>query len=101
MSRRTHTLDILEPFADAIFDGRKTFEVRGTKHGIQVGDHVTFRVVRKGALFSWPVEHPLNGLRYEVAYILSGWGVEPDHIAFSIRRVESRRDQMEKGAAHA
>lgn len=88
MKRRTHTLDILEPFADAIFDGRKTFEVRGTKHGIKVGDLVTFRVVRKGAFLTKPVDHPINGLRYEVAYILSGWGIEPDHIAFSIRPVE-------------
>lgn len=88
MSRNTHVLDIVEPFANAVHDGRKTFEIRNTKHGIQVGDLIKFRVVHKGMLFSWPVNHPLDSRTFEVAYILSGWGVQPDHVAFSIKPVD-------------
>lgn len=85
MSAYRHTLDIYEQFADAIYDGRKTFEIRNVRRGIQVGDKIRFNVIRKGGLFTLNVDHPLNELLFEVVYLLPGWGLNDDHVAFSIR----------------
>lgn len=78
---RTHELKIFEIYADAIISGEKTFEIRKNDRGFQKGDCVKFQAVdRYGA-----VDHPINGRVYSITYVLNGWGLAADWVAFSIK----------------
>ncbi len=79
---RTHELKILKPFADAVFAREKTFEVRKNDRGFQKGETVKFRVIDGDGRY---IDHPLNDVKYKITYVLSGWGVEPDHVVFGIK----------------
>ena len=80
-----HDLKIDRRFADAIHEGRKTFEVRRNNRGFNAGDRVRFTVVKPGAAFVLPCDdHPLNGAVYRITYVLSGWGIEEGYVVFSI-----------------
>ena len=79
---RQHELKILKPFADAVFAREKTFEVRKNDRGFQKGETVKFRVIDGDGRY---IDHPLNDVKYKITYVLSGWGVEPDHVVFGIK----------------
>lgn len=81
----THDLKIQKQFADAVLNGRKTFEVRRNDRGYNAGDLVKFTVVEQGAAFNLRCGgHPLNGAVYRIGYVLSGWGLKNGFVAFSI-----------------
>ena len=61
---RTIDKKILEPFADAILSGEKTFEVRKNDEGYQKGDIIRFKVM-SSEYFTEP-SHPLNKKKYEI-----------------------------------
>ena len=83
-----HELKINKPFADAVLDGRKTFEVRKNDRGFNAGDLVRFEVVEHGVATTFRCEdHQLNGEMYRIGYVLSGWGLEDGYVAFSIAHV--------------
>lgn len=86
----THEIKILEEFADAVYAGDKTFEVRKNDRGYQKGDIVKFEVRREGNSFTLPArEHPLNGKEYQITYVFSGWGIEEGYVVFGIKPVEA------------
>ena len=85
---RTHELKILKPFADAVFAREKTFEVRKNDRGFQKGDTVKFRVIDGDGRY---IFHPLNSEKFMITYVLSGWGVKPDHVVFGIKEREVLR----------
>ena len=81
---------ILEPFADAVLSGEKTFEIRKNDEGYQKGDIIRFKVM-SSECFTNP-SHPLNDSRYEITYVLSGWGLKEDYCVFGIKPwLEGRR----------
>ena len=83
-----HELKIEKQFADAVLDGRKTFELRKNDRGFNAGDLVRFEVVEHGVAFTFRCDdHPLNGEVYRIGYVLSGWGLEEGYVAFSIAPV--------------
>ena len=82
MKSRCHELKILKSFADAVYDNEKTFEVRKNDRGFQRGDTVKFCVIDGDGRY---IDHPLNGEKYKITYVLSGWGIEPDHVVFGIK----------------
>ena len=83
-----HELKIEKQFADAVLDGRKTFELRKNDRGFNAGDLVRFEVVEHGVAFTFlRDDHPLNGEMYRIGYVLSGWGLEEGYVAFSIAPV--------------
>ena len=83
----THELKILECFADAVFCGEKTFEVRyNGDRGFQKGDTILFIVVDKSGIKN--IHHPLNSLTYRITYVLSGYGLKEDHVVFGIKCAE-------------
>lgn len=95
----THDLKIERQFADAVHEGRKTFEVRRNDRGFNAGDRIRFNVVEQGAAFAFAVGgHPLNGAVYRITYVLSGWGLEDGYVAFSI---EPDREQPAGVTDHA
>ena len=78
-----HTLKIEKSFADAILCGDKNFEIRrNDDRGFQKGDEVVFQTVEKGL----STGHPLNGAVYEITYVMSGFGLQPNWVVFGIRR---------------
>lgn len=90
-----HELKIEKQFADAVLDGRKTFEVRRNDRGFNAGDLVRFEVVEQGAAFVLRCgNHPLNGEVYRIGYVLSGWGLEDGYVAFSIAPVYGELSEM-------
>lgn len=78
-----HELKIYKQFADAIINGDKTFEVRKNTRGFQAGDTVTFELKP-------PTEtpHPIESKKYEIAYVMSGYGIEPNYVVFGIDEIE-------------
>lgn len=77
-----HNIKILEPFADAILSGDKTFEVRENDRGYQKGDRVKFTAVTE---LQVPFSHPIEALTYEITYVLSGWGIKDGWVVFGIK----------------
>jgi len=89
----THRIRIRESFADAVYDGRKTFEVRFNDCGYQSGDTVEFKVVDDSDSCENPT-HPLNRARYDITYVLPGWGLREGFVAFGIKPSGDGHPQM-------
>lgn len=83
---KTHKIKLDIGFADAVLSGDKCFEVRINDRGYQKGDLVRFKVVDGGCSVAW---HDLNDVVFEITYVLAGWGISPNYVAFGIRRVEN------------
>lgn len=82
-----HAIKIHENYAEPVFIGEKTFEVRENDRGYQRGDLIDFTVVDD---FGQKVlSHPLNDTRYEITYVLGSFvGLADGYVAFGIREVE-------------
>lgn len=81
-----HKIKILESFADAVYRGYKTFEVRKNDRGYQKGDLVQFTVLYDSDKCEM-ISHPLMKQTYEITYVLAGWGIEDGYVVFGIRKV--------------
>ena len=82
---KTHTIKIIDDFADAVASGDKTFEIRKNDRGYQKGDFVRFVVVDKSGI---EIKHPLCEWRkhtYEITYVINGWGLENGYVVFGIK----------------
>lgn len=77
-----HNIKIQYPYADAIINRRKTFEVRLNDRGYNVGDTIQFRVM-DGSI---DMPHKLNNEEYEITYVHSGLGLEKGFVVFGIRQ---------------
>ena len=87
--RTIHELKLSINFCDAVYSGIKTFELRKNDRGYQTSDLVRFTPVKfdeTEPTARFP-EHPISGKLYEITYVLSGWGLQPDCVAFGIREV--------------
>ena len=82
----THNIKIRESFAEAVFQGIKTFEVRKNDRGYQKGDFVYFTVLHDSDGLEM-TNHPLSKLYYEITYVLNGWGIEDGYVVFGIKRL--------------
>lgn len=84
-----HEIKIEDQFADAVFYGDKTFEVRYNDRGYNKGDIVRFLVMDSQRIIpGYITAHPLHGAQYQITYVLSGWGIKDDYVCFGIRPVE-------------
>ena len=81
----THELKIYKEYADAIISGEKTFELRLNDRHYHEGDMVKFIEVSAGR----PVEHPITEKLYKITYLISGWGLKDDWVAFSIKEIDN------------
>ena len=77
-----HELKLNERFCDAVYEGRKTFEVRNNDRAFQTGDLVKFIPVWDNG---HEKSHPVKNKTYEITYILSGWHIEQDYVVFAIK----------------
>lgn len=79
---RIHELKLNMPFSTPVFYGEKTFEIRKNDRGFQKGDLVRFKVVDELGL---DMPSVLEEKFFKITYVLSGWGLEPGTVAFSIK----------------
>lgn len=86
-----HEIKILKHFADEISKGNKTFEIRKNDRGYQKGDFVRFKVIDENGSFydgTKYTKHSIHDKLFEITYVLSGWGIEKDYVAFSFCEVK-------------
>ena len=81
---------IRKSFADAVYSGDKTFEIRDNDEGYQKGDIIKFKVIDdEWKSFDFGINHPLNGKEYLITYVMSGWGLKEGFVVLSIVPVPS------------
>ena len=89
MSELDIKLKILPKYADKVLCGKKTFEVRYNDRDFEIGNIVEFAVVDE---HGERVEHPLNGRRYLIGYVLREFrGLADGYVAFSLFPVQEER----------
>ena len=84
-----HYIKIKECYADAILEGKKTFEVRLNDRGYNCGDYVCFLVFDEGIR---QPRHNLDGELFRITYVHSGLGMQEGYVVFGIERVDKRSD---------
>lgn len=82
-----HEIKIQKQFAEAVLDGRKTFEVRENDRGYQAGDQVVFKVMDGELLIE---NHALNRKTFDITYVLNGWGIKNNYVVFGIKRTYTK-----------
>lgn len=82
---KTHHIKLNIEFCDAVLSGDKCFEVRRNDRGYQKGDHVVFIPFDGiGTRRYHKVEHK----EFVITYVLSGWGLKEDYVAFGIKEAK-------------
>lgn len=85
-----HVLKVDFKYANAILNGKKSFEARKNDRNFMVGDEVMFKVlIDEGSYAGAEAVHPLNGIVYRIDYVLNNFeGLAQKYVAFSISREE-------------
>lgn len=83
-----HVLKVDFRYANAILNGKKSFEVRKNDRNFMVGDEIVFKVlIDKGSYAGAEAAYPLNGIVYRIDYVLNNFeGLAQKYVAFSISR---------------
>lgn len=91
MAIRVHELKIAKDYADTVYLGDKTFEVRENDRGFQKGDIVRFIPLNR--LGVEDIVHPLYDKEYEITYVLgSFYGLAQGYVAFGIKPMPERSE---------
>ena len=83
---KTHKIKLNIAFCDDVLSGRKPFEIRENDRGYQKGDHIKF-IPYDSEIYPLVPEHPIANKKYEITYILNGWGLKNGYVVFGIREV--------------
>lgn len=83
---KIHELKILEDFADAVYNGDKTFELRENDRGFQKGDHIKFTAL--DSRLKIKIDHAINNCEYVITYVLNNWGLKEGYVALAIKRIK-------------
>ena len=89
-SKMTHEIKIKKTFVVPILKKEKTFEIRKNDRGYQKGDFIRFKVADAPVFESkeeQEIRQAIEARTYQITYVLNGWGLEPDFVAFGIREV--------------
>ena len=86
----THDLKLSINFCDAVYNGRKSFEIRRNDRGFQTGDHIKFIPFRGGAADRDEMfpDHPIKTREYVITYLLNGWGLQVDYCVMAIKEID-------------
>ena len=80
-----HTIKIKESFADAVYEGRKNFEVRENDRGYQAGDIIKFLPITNSSVYTELTTHPLYKKKYLITYVFSGLGIKEGYVVLGIK----------------
>ena len=94
---KRHELKILDKFADDVLIGYKNFEIRENDRGFQKGDTVEFTCVDKAGI---EMPHEINKKRYEITYVLNGWGLKDGYVVFGMKDCESCGQRLDLNVLH-
>lgn len=86
----THEIKIKKTFVYPILTGEKCFEIRKNDRGYQRGDRIRFKVADTSLLETKQEQElrlAIESRAYQITYVLNGWGLEADYVAFGIREV--------------
>lgn len=93
MTIRVHELKISKEYADSVYFGDKTFEVRLNDRGFQKGDIVRFKPLGESSPFI-DIRHPLYDKEYEITYVLGSFhGLAQGYVAFGIKPLPVRTER--------
>ena len=80
---KIHQLKLNWEFCDAVLSGEKSFEIRFNDRGFQKGDFIEFMACCNG----YKEEHNINNERFEITYVLNGYGLKEDYVVLAIKKV--------------
>ena len=100
----THVIKINKRFINDILSGDKRFEIRKNDRVYQKYDHVKFICVNDNgsAYRDWFIDEiekdpfakkmfskikELESMEFEITFVISGWGLKKDYVAFGIREI--------------
>lgn len=84
-----HSIKLREEFVDAVDSGDKCFEVRKNDRDYKVGDLVEFNEVDRNGNPK-PGPNKLDGIKFKITYVLSGWGIENGYVVFGIKKEDKK-----------
>ena len=87
---QTHNIKLSYLFADAVYEGLKTFEIRENDRGYQTGDRIIFTVVDRSGI---TMAHPVSQTAYKITYLLHGWGLKEGYCVFGIKPWAERKEE--------
>lgn len=81
---KTHELKYKgKDLCDAVYEGRKTYEIRKNDRNYEVGDVILPIPIDKDLN---PIDHPISKCIYEITFISEGYpGVETGYCVFSTK----------------
>ena len=90
----THELKLNIELCDAVYCGRKSFEVRRNDREFQTGDHIKFTPFKSGQVIQpgsdqsvlYP-DHPIKTQEFIITYIMSGWGIKEGYVVLGIKKL--------------
>ena len=85
---KTHNLKLDYEFCDAVLNGEKTFEIRINDRGFQKGDFIQFTSTYGGCKLKEC--HPINNEKFEITYVLNGYGLKDDYVVLAIKKIENK-----------
>lgn len=86
-----HVLRMQVSFCNAKLAGSKPFEVRENDRDFQAGDTVEFVAVTPNGE---RVPHDIEGIRYEIPYVLREVGLLPGWVAFTTRKIFEEKNPL-------
>lgn len=92
---KIHELKILEDFADAVYSGDKTFELRENDRGFQKGDHIKFIAIDSHLNIRMN-HHVINDCEYEITYVINGWGLKENYVALAIKKFAQSKEEVKE-----
>lgn len=85
-----HTLKLQQRFVKPILDKEKQFEIRKNDRCFQKGDQVQFNVVDNDGYelsFKDVATREFELKKFEITYVISGWGLKNGYVVFGIKEV--------------
>ena len=84
---KTHEIKLNINFCEDVLSGEKNFEIRKNDRGYQKGDHIKFIPVEMKGGVPLRRHSAIENKKYIITYVLSGWGLQPDFVAFGIKEM--------------
>lgn len=82
---KTHNIKIRESYADAVLKNERTFEIRLNDRDYREGDIICYQVVKDDTRKE--IDHPLNGKKYVITYLMQNFGVQEQWCAFGFKKL--------------
>jgi hypothetical protein len=90
----THELKIYPEYADKVYDGTKTFEIRQDDRGFSAGDKIVFKVYEP--MIGFIDDHPLHNTEYEITYVFRGTGLYGLECGYAVLAIKPASKELKR-----